>query len=355
FTFLAAPVEQRRTYSIARQNVDSVVSSTCGLADFVMIEESVQAGALFAVPGGLGTAEPGVFERNAGFALEHPPIHGFGTEGLVFDVPVWGSRVGERLDGATGTARSGWYPIGERLRTASVPLVIAVAGRTHGGNRLTVELGRRRGDRVDPLDTIEVDEFAHRHRNRIDAAANRLPVDTPRWRDVRIDVRDTLPVAADVLRVVATDGSVGTGGWLAFSAPRAPVLRTVTEAVAPEAGVVIDWPVGAAYPCLQPATLALGEVLMPEWRIAAGLSSLGDTAFAKDHAGPFAPSVVLADQVELPTYLADEWNAEAATVFRIDAPPLGRPTVSLGRRVEAGWSRQPPLVIPGVDDVETVQ
>ena len=355
FTFLGAPVEQRRTFSIARQNVDSVISSTCGLADFVMIEESVRAGALFAVPGALGTPEPGIFERNAGFAPEHPPIHDFGTEGLVFDVPVWGSRVGERLDGATGTARSGWYPIGERLRTASAPLVVAVAGRTHGGNRLAVELGRRRGDRVEPRGTIEVDEFAHRHPNRIDVAANRLPVDTPRWRDIRIDVRDKLPGDADVLRVVATDASVGVGGWLAFSAPRAPVLRTLTEAVPPQAGVVIDWPVGAAYPCLQPATLALGEVLMPEWRIAAAIPSLGDTAFAKDHAGPFAPSVVLADPVELPTYLAGDWNAEAAIVFRIDAPPLGRPTVAVGRRVEGGWSRQPPLVIPGIDDVETVK
>jgi arabinosyltransferase C len=354
-TFLAAPVEQRRTYSIVRQNVESVRSSSCGLADFVMIEESTQAGALFAAPGGLGTAEPGIFERNAGFAVEHPPLHGFGREGLVFDVPVWGSRVGEQADRATGTARSGWYPINERLRAASAPLVIAVAGRTHGGNRLAVELGRRRGDRVDPLDTIDVDEFAHRHPNRIDAGLNRLPVDTPRWRDIRIDVRNKLPRDADVLRVVATDGSVGAGGWLAFSAPRAPVLRTLTEAVAPGAGVVIDWPVGAGYPCMQPATLALGEVAMPQWRIAAGLSSLGDTAFAKDHAGPFAPSVVLADQVELPTYLAGDWNAEAATVFRIDAPPLGRPSVSLDRRVKPGWSGQPHLVIPGIDDVETVK
>ncbi|HWC12291.1 MAG TPA: arabinosyltransferase domain-containing protein [Acidimicrobiales bacterium] len=354
-TFLVAPVEQRRTYSIAEQNVKSVLSSSCGLADSVMIEESAQAGALFAAPGGLGSAEPGIFERNGGFAPEHPPLHRFGTEGLVFDVPVWGSRVGERTDGATGTARSGWYQIGDRLGAASAPLVIAVAGRTHGGNRLAVELGRRRGDRVDRLETIEVDEFAHRHRNRIDAALNRLPVDTPSWRDIRIDVRDKLPPDADVLRVVATDGSVGTGGWLAFSAPRAPVLRTLTDAVGGDAAVVLDWPVGAAYPCVQPATLALGEVQMPQWRIAAALSSLGDTAFAKDHAGPFAPSVVLADQVELPTYLANDWNAEAASVFRIDAPPLGRPTVSLGRRVEWGWSARPHLVIPGIDDVGTVE
>ena len=355
FTFLEAPVEQRRTYSIARHNVESVRSGSCGVADFVMVEESAQAGALFAVPGPLGTAEPGVFERNAGFAPEHPPLHGFGREGLVFDVPVWGSRDGEQADGATGTARSGWYPINERLRAASAPLVIAVAGRIHAGNRLTVELGRRRGERVDSLGTIEVDEFADRHPNRIDAARNRLPVDTPEWRDIRIDVRDELPGHAEVLRVVATDGSVGTGGWLAFSAPRVPVLRTLTEAVDPGAGVAIDWPVAAGYPCLQPAALTLGEVLMPHWRIAAALPSIEKTAFAKDHAGPFAPSVVLADQVELPTYLANDWNAEAATVFRIDAPPLGRPTVSLGRQVEWGWSGKPHLVIPGIDDVEILQ
>ena len=354
-TFLVAPVEQRRTYSIAKQNIDSVLSGSCGLADFVMIEQSPQAGALLIAPGGLGRAEPGIFERNGGFAPGYPPLHGFGSENQVFEVPVWGSRVGEQADGATGTARSGWYQIAERLRAASSPLVVAVAGRTHGGNHLTVELGRRRGDQVDPLDTIDVDEFAHRHRNRIDAARNRLPVDTPQWRDIRIDVRNKLPRDADVLRVVATDDSVGTGGWLAFSAPRAPVLTTLTDAVGPDVGVVLDWPVGAGYPCMQPATLALGEVQMPQWRIATAPPWPGDSAFAKDDAGPFAPAVALADQVEFPAYLVDQWNAEAATVFRIDAPPLGRPRVSVARRVEPGWSRKPHLVIPGIDDVETVK
>ena len=356
-TFFGAAVEQRDSYSIAEQNAKSVLSTTCGLADSIALELTPAYGALTAVATRAGTDEPGTFAMNGGFAPGQGPPYGFGGEDPALDFPVWGSLVGQDADRVTGTARSGWYEIAERLRDGSTPLVIAVAGRTHDGNDVAVELGRRRGDAVDPLGGFDVDEFAHRHHNNIDPVMNRLPRDRPEWRDVRIDVRGKLPGGADVLRVVGTDQSVGTGGWLAFSAPRAPELTPLMEVVPHDAGVILDWPVGAAYPCHRPASLALGAVEMPSWRIAGGPSLLdpGQISFTQDTAGPFAPVAALADQVFIPAYLVKEWDEEVATVFRIEPRALAEPEVSLTQRVEPGWSRGPRLVIPGVDDVATVE
>lgn len=356
-TFLVATVEQRNSYSIARQNVRSVLSTTCGLADSIALELTPPYGALAPVAGEEGTDEPGTFTRNGGFAPGHVPPYGFGGDDPALDFPVWGSLVGQDADGTTGTARSGWYEIAERLRDGSSPLVLAVAGRTHGGNHVAVELGRRRGDAVDPRGAFDVDEFAHRHHNNIDPVMNRVPRNSPEWRDVRIDLRGRLAGDADVLRVVGTDGSVGKGGWLAFSAPRAPELTPLTEVVPQDAGVIVDWPVGAVYPCSRPAFLSLGAVEMPSWRITGGPSLLdpGQISFTRDTAGPFAPVAALADQVAIPTYLVNEWDNEVATVFRIEPPALAEAEVSVTQRIEPGWSRGPRLVIPGVDDVKTVE
>ncbi len=356
-TFFDATVKQQDSYSIAEQNARSVFSASCGLADSIALELTPGYGALAAAAGRAGTDEPGIFAVNGGFAPGHGPPFGFGDEDPALDVPVWGSLVGEDGVRSTGTARTGWYEIAERLRDGSAPLVIAVAGRTHDGNHLAVEFGRRRGEAVDPLGAVAVDEFAHRHHNNIDPVMNRLPRDDPEWRDVRIDVRDTFPGNADVLRVVGTDQSVGTGGWLAFSAPRAPELTPLMEVVPGDAGVILDWPVGAAYPCNRPVSLAFGTVEMPSWRIAGGPSLLGpgQISFTRDTAGPFAPVEALADQVAVPAYLVNEWDREVATIFRIESPALGEPEVSLTQRTESGRSRGPRLVIPGVDDVQTVE
>jgi len=355
-TFVGAALEQRDSYSIAKQNVRSVASTTCGLADSIALELTPLYGALTPLAGAAGRDAPGVFAVNGGFAAGHVPPYGFGGGDPAFDVPVWGSLVGEDADRATGTARSGWYEIAGRLRDGSAPLVIAVAGRTHGGNAVTVELGRRRGDAVDPRGGLAVEEFAHRHHSNIDPVMNRLPRDRPEWRDVRIDLGDKLPPDADVLRVAGADHTVGTGGWLAFSAPRAPELTPLTEVVPQDAGVVVDWPIGAAYPCTRPASLALGAVEMPSWRIAGGplLLGSGEISFTQDTAGPFAPVAALADQIAVPAYLVHEWDEEVATVFRIQSPALAEPALSLSDRVEPGWSRGPRLVIPGVDDVQKV-
>jgi hypothetical protein len=186
---------------------------------------------------------------------------------------------------------------------------------------------------------------------------NRLPRDRPEWRDVRIDLGDKLlPPDADVLRVAGADQTVGTGGWLAFTPPRAPELTPLTEVVPQDAGVVVDWPIGAAYPCTRPASLALGAVEMPSWRIAGGPSLLGsgEISFTQDTAGPFAPVAALADQIAVPAYLVHQWDEEVATVFRIQSPALAEPALSLSERVEPGWSREPRLVVPGVDDVQKV-
>jgi hypothetical protein len=132
--FVGAALEQRDSYSIATQNVRSVASTTCGLADSIALELTPLYGALVPVVGAAGRDAPGVFAVNGGFAAGHVPPYGFGGGDPAFDVPVWGSLVGEDADRATGTARSGWYEITGRLRDGSAPLVIAVAGRTHGGN-----------------------------------------------------------------------------------------------------------------------------------------------------------------------------------------------------------------------------
>ncbi|HEX2272563.1 MAG TPA: arabinosyltransferase C-terminal domain-containing protein, partial [Acidimicrobiales bacterium] len=131
----------------------------------------------------------------------------------------------------------------------------------------------------------------------------------------------------------------------------------LAEVIPGDAGVILDWPVAAAYPCNRPVSLALGAVEMPTWRIGGDPSLLGlaGISFAPDHAGPFVPVLAVAEQVLVPTYLVNKWDREVATVYRISPRPLASPDVSVSHSVELGWSRQPRLVVPGVDDVKTVE
>ncbi|WP_168200537.1 arabinosyltransferase domain-containing protein [Allokutzneria sp. NRRL B-24872] len=346
-TFAAVTGARANTYSVAKQNARSVFGEDCGLASALKIEPKPELGILSLLR---GKEELGPFSAQGGYDPAFGPPYLFDRPST--GVPVWGSRVdGDRT---TGTATTGWYRVEDSLRRGDAPLVISVAGRLHDGNELAVEFGDSRGR---PVRRIVVDEFAMRDFDSDDPTVRRLPTDTPQWRDVRLDVRDAV-AGADSIRLVATDGSSGTGGWLAFTPPKAPVLVPMREVVTDTDPTIVDWPVAAVFPCNRPASLALGAVELPRYRIAPGgvTSGLAGMSYAADSAGPFAPVTAVATQTPLPTYLVNDWRRDVVVVHRIEQRhPLGTPAVQLSRVLAPGLSGRGRLNTPGVDDPLTTR
>ncbi|MFB9906405.1 arabinosyltransferase domain-containing protein [Allokutzneria oryzae] len=331
-TFVVVTEARTNTYSLAKQNVRSVLAQDCGLASALKVEPTPERGILTPLPGEAGRGDVGPFAVNGGYDPEHGPPYLFDKPST--GVPVWGSLVdGDRT---TGTATTGWYRVDESLRRGNAPLVLSVAGRLHGGNEIALEFGATSGEEVRPRGRMPVDS----------------PLDGPQWRDVRIDVREAV-ADADAVRVVATDSSVGAGGWLAFSPPKAPVLVPMPDVVPSTDATIIDWPVAALFPCNRPAALRLGTVEMPHFRIgpAGGYDQLTGMSYSAQGGGPFAPVNALATQQPLPTYLVNDWQREAAVVYRIvPTQHLGLPEAEVHREQVSGIGGPGRLNTPGTDD-----
>ncbi|HSZ29553.1 MAG TPA: arabinosyltransferase domain-containing protein [Pseudonocardiaceae bacterium] len=366
--------KQRDGYSMAAANIAHITGHSCNLTDAVSVEPDRRAGALRPLRGTLladiplqrgfelnpfpfirlspadshsadshsadshradkqGAETRGDRITKSGSDGDNPdnpvdaPPSGLGGA----EIPIWSSF---SPDGpGTGNLRTTWYALPVAARQGRAPVVISVAGKLSSTTPLVAEFAHRteRGFRV--VDQISI--------------GGRATANEPGWRDYRLGLAGRAAAGADAVRLIATDADVTDEGWLAFSAPRVPVLSSLTDLVAPMPPVFLDWPVGFVHPCVRPFAIRNGIAEVPQYRLLpdAPLAEESKTWSAADAGGPIGWLHILATEQEVPTYLKENWNTDWGKLLVIQprVPDAEAPTLMTGTAVRSGWWSPGPL------------
>jgi arabinosyltransferase C len=375
-TMLKAMHKQRDGYSMAAANIAHITGHSCNLTDAVSVEPDRRAGALRPLHGTLfadiplqrgfalnpfplsqpppltpspvnsgpvnsGPVNPGIGGKrpadSRGDRLPPPssdedssvdtPPSGLGGAAI----PIWSSFSPE--DPGTGQVRTTWYALPAAARQGRAPVVISVAGKLSDTTPLIAEFARHTGRAFHVIDQIPV--------------GGRATANAPGWRDYRLGLAGRPAAGADAMRLIAVDADVTDEGWLAFSAPRVPVLSSLTELVAPTPPVFLDWPVGFVHPCVRPFAIRNGIAEVPQYRLMPNdlLADYSKSWSAKDAGGPLGWLQILATQQEVPTYLKENWDTDWGKLMIIQprVPAAETPTVQTGTAVRSGWWSPGPL------------
>ncbi|WP_258175193.1 arabinosyltransferase domain-containing protein [Actinopolyspora mortivallis] len=354
--------EQWGSYSLSWDSVRQLAGRSCGLSDYVYVEQNPLEGMLSVAGQQPRTPEPDLevpdrledretpqeylgakmegYRHNGlppgdgsdQFERDWQPPYGLGTD----KAPVWGSYDERHL--GTGELRTQWYDLPERARDGEVPLVLALAGKVSGANSLFVEFGKQTEDGFEITDRRPV-----------------VASPTTEWRDARISV-DGKAEDAEQVRVIAVDQALGEDGWLAVSAPRAPRLTNMTEFIG-DAPTFVEWTAAFQHPCLQLPEISHGVAEVPRFRVSAGgaLRSVGQGWSSPDAAGPFGWMSLTTSMRELPTYLRGDMHRDWGTLYAVDPYAPEALPAQAAMRIEqethwGTWSPGPvsrPVQLPG--------
>jgi arabinosyltransferase C len=353
--------KQRDGYSMAAANIAHITGHSCNLTDAVSVEPDRRAGALRPLRGTLladiplqrgfelnpfpldrllpanshqadkqGAETRGDRITKSGSDADNPvdaPPSGLGGA----EIPIWSSF---SPDGpGTGNLRTTWYALPVAARQGRAPVVVSVAGKLSPTTPLVAEFARRteRGFRV--IDQVSI--------------GGRATATEPGWRDYRLGLAGRAAAGTDAVRLIATDADVTDEGWLAFSAPRVPVLSSLTDLVAPTPPVFLDWPVGFVHPCVRPFAIRNDIAEVPQYRLLpdAPLAEESKTWSAAEAGGPIGWLHILATEQEVPTYLKENWDIDWGKLLVIQprVPDAEAPTVTTGTAVRSGWWSPGPL------------
>jgi arabinosyltransferase A len=381
-------------YTTAKANLAALTSglstTSCAMADDVLVEPDTNAGLLQPVPGqkfgpggplggtdpvgftpdGVGddlasepvVAKPGLVNSDGS---PNKPITGTGdlagTAGGYGPVGVNGSRVflpfgldpartpvmgsyGENTVAATAT--SAWYqlPADWKARTAERPLVVVAAagaifsykedGTFSYGQSLRLQWGVSRPDgSTEPLAVV-------------------MPIDIgpqTAWRNLRFPLASA-PPGANVARIVAYDPNLSSDQWFAFTPPRVPVLETVQQLIGSQTPVLLDIATAANFPCQRPFSEHLGVAELPDYRILpdhkqnVSSSNLWQSAI---DGGPFLLMGALLRTSTVPSYLRKDWYRDWGAVEKytriVSAQQAPNAVIDQGSIAVHGWTRRGPI------------
>ncbi len=379
-------------YTTARADFDALrsglSSTSCAMADDVLVEADPNAGLLQPVPGQqtgpagpLGgtdpvgftpngvsdsllppepvTSNPGTVNSdgspdkpNVGIGFSAGTGGGYGPEGVngsrVFlpfgldpaRTPVMGSY---QENTTTATATSAWYALPPR--TPDRPLVTVAAagaiwsvdeeGDFNYGQSLKLQWGVRNPDgsfrelaSVQPIDVL-----------------------TPQraWRNLRFPLT-WAPPEANVARIVANDPNLSTDQWFAFTPPRVPQLQTAQQFLGSTTPVLLDIASAANFPCQHPASQHLGIAELPRYRILPNAKQVvvsSNQWQSANDGGPFLYIQALLRTSTVPTYLRGDWYRDWGSIERYDrvVPASTAPDalVDQGSQTVLGWTRRGPI------------
>ncbi|PZS38369.1 MAG: arabinosyltransferase, partial [Pseudonocardiales bacterium] len=319
--------KQRHGYSMGAANFAEITGHSCNLTDAVLVEADRRAGALrplrttlladiplqrgfetnrSPLEQALSTSPPADSDGKADSQntrgdripkpgedgsnpVEKPPTGLGGAE-----IPIWSSFSPDSP--GTGILRTTWYALPAAAGQGAAPVVVSVAGKLSPTTPLVAEFARRTEHGFRVVDHMQI--------------TGRATADGPGWRDYRLGLAGRASAGADAVRLVATDADVTDDGWLAFSAPRVPVLSSLTDLVAPTPPVFLDWPVGFVHPCVRPFAIRNGIAEIPQYRLLPDKMLADDSKSwsAADAGGPIGWLQILATQQEVPTYLKENWD-----------------------------------------------
>ncbi len=379
--FAKAVVDRTPAMTAWSTNVDSLSGSSCAMADQVLAEPDPNADLLTPVGGqsasqalagtdGVGFSADGipdsltadkVSSRPGRMHIGAKPWTNFSTEGTL-GAGTTGGRGPETVNGAHAALpfgldpavtpvlgsyrypanahlRTGWYQLPER--SASPLLVFATAGAVASidaqgvrvtGQRIVAQFGKpgaggafeQVGHDVVPIDPGPV-------------IANRP------WRNLRVPM-SAVPEGATAMRLVLDDTNLGPTQFLVITPPRAPKLVTLQELVGSTAPTLIDFPVGAFFPCQQPMTIRNGIADVPQWRILPDyvrMNLYSKNWMAASSGGLLSISDSTTKGVTVPTYLRDDWHRDWGSLEKLTplAPNAATARPTIGEATSWGLHR----------------
>ncbi|HWR47527.1 MAG TPA: arabinosyltransferase domain-containing protein [Pseudonocardiaceae bacterium] len=353
--------KQRDGYSMAAANIAHLTGHSCNLTDAVSVEPDRRAGALRPLRGTLladiplqrgFTLNPFPLSQPSGVNSDKATKQGLDTRGDRLpppggggdnpvdtppsglggaEIPIWSSF---SPDGpGTGYLRTTWYALPVTARQGRAPVVISLAGKLSPTTPVLAEFAHHTERGFHVLDQIPL--------------GGKATAPAPGWRDYRLGLTGRPAAGADAVRLIATDADVTDEGWLALSAPRVPVLSSLTDLVARTPPVFLDWPVGFVHPCVRPFAIRNGIAEVPQYRLLPDelLADYSKTWSSAQGGGPLGWLQILATQQEVPTYLKENWDTDWGKLMIIQprVPAAEAPTVKTGTAVRAGWWTPGPL------------
>ncbi|WP_234353823.1 arabinosyltransferase domain-containing protein [Gordonia iterans] len=377
----AKAVVARDGMTALSHNLDTLSSSSCGMADQVLAEPDPNANLLTPVdgrsqsaalagvnsvgftPNGVAgdlspesiTSRPGQMHVAGSTSRPFSTIGtlGAGTTGGTGPETVNGSTVALPFGlnpattpvlgsfGYPGNAHltTGWYRLPER--DASPLLVFATAGAVSTidatgvrvpGQSLVVEFGRPGADgrfeRIGPK-VLPIDPGPR--------IANRP------WRNLRVPM-SSAPAGATVMRLVLDDTNLGAMQFIGITPPRAPKLQTLQELVGSSDPTLIDFPIAAFFPCQQPMTFRHGVAQVPQWRILPDYVTMNmqsKTWMSASAGGLLGIVDTTTKATVVPTYLNNDWHQDWGTLEKLAplAPDAATARVTTRQVTQSGLAR----------------
>ena len=378
--FFAKAVVARSPAVTAFSNNVSSLGGSCGLADQVLAEPDPNDN-LLAPVGGASQTEALTGDDLVGFTANGVPdslktekvqskpgrMHigakpwtNFATEGTV-GAGTTGGRGPETVNGSTvalpfgldpdttpvlgsfghpanAHLRTGWYRLPDR--NASPLLVVSTAGAVKSidaqgvqvsGQEFLVQFGRENGGDFEQIgpNVVPIDPGP--------TIANRP------WRNLRIPM-SSAPQGATAVRIVLNDTNLGPMQFLAITPPRAPKLVTLQELVGSNDPTLIDFPVGAFFPCQQPMSIRHGVADVPRWRILPDfvrMNLYSKNWMAASSGGLLSISESTTKAVTVPTYLSDDWHRDWGSLEKLTpmVPDAATARTTTGELRQWGFSR----------------
>jgi arabinosyltransferase A len=384
-------VQRYPVYTTAKANVSALSSglssTSCAMADDVLVEADTNAGMLQPVPGQtygeygpLGGENPVGFNPNGISDTLEPPkpvvanpgtvnsdgspnkpnvgiAYAAGTGGGYGPVGVNGSRVflpfgldpahtpvmgSYKENTVAAKATSAWYQLPPR--SPDRPLVtVAAAGAIwyydevhnfHYGQSLKLQWGVHRPDgSYRALDSVQpIDVFAQFA-----------------WRNLRFPLA-WAPPEANVARIVADDPNLSDDQWFGFTPPRVPTLETAQQFLGSQTPIMMDIATAANFPCQRPFSQHLGVAELPQYRILPNVKQVvvsSNMWQSAQKGGPFLFIQALLRTATIPTYLRNDWYRDWGSIERYDpvVPPDQAPVAHIeqGTKQVFGFSRPGPI------------
>ena len=295
--------KQGPAYSLGKDNIAQLTSSSCGVSDYTYVETNPLGDVLR--PAGSATLNgfrPNGFPQDSTYNPAQRiwlPVYGTGPDA----VPAWGNS------GATASSqlRTAWYPLPARAHAANALLAVDVAGRLGNGNSVVAEFGRQTASGFQ----VTADEPLSQSAG------------SPNWREAKLALTGQAG-QSDAVRLIATaGGAAGTDNWIGVTAPRVPTLVGMTALVG-NSPTFIEWPSAQGYPCLRPFGTSDGISELPAYWYSAGedIRIAGQQWSGAAFGGPLGWMDVTQGARVLPTYLKDDLQRDAGTLYRMipDAP-----------------------------------
>jgi arabinosyltransferase A len=378
-------------YTTAKANAQALASglssTSCAMADDVLVEPDTNAGMLQPVPGQrfgqdgpLGgenpvgfspngvsdtlepaepvTSNPGTVNSdgspnkpNAGVGYAAGTSGGYGPEGIngsrVFlpfgldpkRTPVMGSYDENTV---AAKATSSWYQLPPRTPDRPLVTVAAAGAIWYYEEDRSFNYGQ----------SLKLQWGVHRPDGSYQALGQVQPIDIfmqKAWRNLRFPMA-WAPPEANVVRLVADDPNLSTDQWFAFTPPRVPVLETAQQMLGSATPVLMDIATGANFPCQRPFSEHLGVAQLPEYRI---LPNFKQTVVSSnpwqslEDGGPLLITKALLRSDSVPSYLRDDWYRDWGAIERYyrlvpesEAPDA---VIDQGSVTVRGWTRNGPI------------